>query len=206
MNRHQKSARREGQAARQLKTTESVTIWERLASLFVPKKGRKLRTSLFVVVLFLGLIGYLVKFTIYDAPEVINSPYNKRTTALSEKVLRGSIKSANDKVLAETTVDEDGDEVREYPYEDMFAHVVGYNSHGKAGLESAYNYDLLTSHEQLVDQIREGVSGEKTVGDTIVTTLDTRLQKAAYNALGDHRGGHRAEDRKSACHGVQAGF
>ena len=195
MNRHQKSARRERQAARQLKTTESVTIWERLASLFVPKKGRKLRTnrymfrtSLFVVVLFLGLIGYLVKFTIYDAPEVINSPYNKRTTALSEKVLRGSIKSANDKVLAETTVDEDGDEVREYPYEDMFAHVVGYNSHGKAGLESAYNYDLLTSHEQLVDQIREGVSGEKTVGDTIVTTLDTRLQKAAYNALGDHRG------------------
>lgn len=195
MNRHQKSARRERQAARQLKTTESVTIWERLASLFVPKKGRKLRTnrymfrtSLFVVVLFLGLIGYLVKFTIYDAPEVINSPYNKRTTALSEKVLRGSIKSANDKVLAETTVDEDGDEVREYPYEDMFAHVVGYNSHGKAGLESAYNYDLLTSHEQLVDQIREGVSGEKTVGDTIVTTLDTRLQKAAYNALGDYRG------------------
>lgn len=168
MNRHQKSARRERQAARQLKTTESVTIWERLASLFVPKKGRKLRTnrymfrtSLFVVVLFLGLIGYLVKFTIYDAPEVINSPYNKRTTALSEKVLRGSIKSANDKVLAETTVDEDGDEVREYPYEDMFAHVVGYNSHGKAGLESAYNYDLLTSHEQLVDQIREGVSGRR---------------------------------------------
>ncbi len=195
MSRHQKSARRDRQAARQSNTTESMSIWERLASLFVPKKGRKLRTnrymfrtSLFVVVIFLGLIGYLVKFTIYDAPEVINSPYNKRTTVLSEKVRRGSIKSANDKILAETTVDEDGDETREYPYENMFAHVVGYNSHGKAGLESAYNYDLLTSHEQLVEQIKEGVSGDKTVGDTIVTTLDTRLQKAAYNALGDYQG------------------
>ena len=45
-------------------------------------------TSLFVVVIFLGLIGYLVKFTIYDAPGIINSPYNKRTTSLSEKVRR----------------------------------------------------------------------------------------------------------------------
>ena len=55
-------------------------------------------------------------------------------------------------------------------------------------LESACNYDLLTSHEQIVEQLKDGVSGEKSVGDTIVTTLDTRLQKAAYNALDDYRG------------------
>ena len=54
--------------------------------------------------------------------------------------------SANDKILAETTVDDEGNETREYPYENMFAHVVGYNYHGKEGLEYAYNYDLLTSH------------------------------------------------------------
>lgn len=197
MNKHQKSTQRDRTSGRQSNRvqTESVSIWERLAALFVPKKGRKLRTnrymfhtSLFVVVIFLGLIGYLVKFTIYDAPGIINSPYNKRTTSLSEKVRRGSIMSANDKILAETTVDDEGNETREYPYENMFAHVVGYNSHGKAGLESAYNYDLLTSHEQLVEQLKGGVSGEKSVGDTVVTTLDTRLQKAAYNALGDYRG------------------
>ena len=197
MNKHQKSTQRDRTSGRQSNRvqTESMSIWERLAALFVPKKGRKLRTnrymfhtSLFVVVIFLGLIGYLVKFTIYDAPGIINSPYNKRTTSLSEKVRRGSIMSANDKILAETTVDDEGNETREYPYENMFAHVVGYNSHGKAGLESAYNYDLLTSHEQLVEQLKGGVSGEKSVGDTVVTTLDTRLQKAAYNALGDYRG------------------
>ena len=77
-------------------------------------------TSLFVVVLFLGLIGYIVKFTIWDAPEVINSPYNKRTSALSERIVRGSIKSANDKVLAQSGTDDDGEEYREYPYENMF--------------------------------------------------------------------------------------
>ena len=172
MSRHQKSVRKERSAGRQTNNMqETSTLWTKIASLFLPKNGRKLRTnrymfhtSIFVVVLFLGLVGYLVKFTIYDAPEVINSPYNKRTSALSEKILRGSIRSANDKVLAESTVDEDGDEHREYPYENMFAHVVGYDTHGKAGLESACNYDLLTSHEQIVEQLKDGVSGEKKCG------------------------------------------
>lgn len=197
MSRHQSPdrKRRAADSASGSVSAESRTIWERLASLFVPKKGRKLRTnrymfhtSLFVVAIFLGLVGYIVKFTIVDAPDVINSPYNKRTAALSEKVVRGSIKSANDKVLAESTVDEEGNQHREYPYEDMFAHVVGYTGHGKAGLESACNYELLSSHEQIMDQLKSGVKGERSVGDTIVTTLDTRLQKAAYNALDGYRG------------------
>ena len=166
-----------------------------LLSWFLPKRGKKLRTnryifhtSLLVMLLFLGLIGYIVKFTIYDAPDVITSPYNKRTTALSERILRGSIKSANDKVLAESSENEDGEVTREYPYEEMFAHVVGYATHGKAGLESAFNYELLASHEDLMTQLENGISGKKNTGDTIVTTLDTRLQKAAYYALEDYRG------------------
>lgn len=165
-----------------------------LLSWLVPKRGKKLRTnrymfhtSLLVVLLFLALIGYIVKFTIYDADDIITSPYNKRTTALSERILRGSIKSANDKVLAESS-EEDGEITRDYPYEEMFAHVVGYATHGKAGLESAFNYELLASHEDLVTQLKNGISGKKSTGDTIVTTLDTRLQKAAYNALEGYRG------------------
>ena len=99
MSRHQKSVRKERSAGRQTNNMqETSTLWTKIASLFLPKNGRKLRTnrymfhtSIFVVVLFLGLVGYLVKFTIYDAPEVINSPYNNRTSALSEKILRGRL-------------------------------------------------------------------------------------------------------------------
>lgn len=198
MSRYQKSAakkNREKDPRSEAAQRESASFSERLMSVFVPRRGRKIRTnrymfhtSLFVVVLFLGLIGYIVKFTVLDAPDVINSPYNKRTSALSERIVRGSIKSANDKVLAQSGSDDDGEEYREYPYENMFAHVVGYAGHGKAGLESAYNYDLLTSHEQMIEQLKDGVKGEKSVGDTVVTTLDTRLQKAAYYALEDYRG------------------
>lgn len=168
---------------------------ERMKTLCIPRNGKRLKsnrymfhTSLLVVALFLGLIGYMIKFTVYDAPKVITSPYNKRTAALSEHIRRGSIKSANDKILAETKTDGDGEDLRKYPYENMFAHVVGYATHGKAGLESAYNYALLTSHTQLVEQLKNGVEGEKNTGDSLITTLDTRLQKAAYYALEDYRG------------------
>ena len=48
---------------------------------------------------------------------------------------------------------EAGDEIRHYPYENMFAHIIGYTSYGKAGLESVCNSDLLTSHEKLMKQL-----------------------------------------------------
>ncbi len=168
---------------------------KKLESLFVPDSSRKMRTNrsmfysgLLMIGIFLFLIGYLVKFTIYDASGIITSPYNKRTSNLSEKTVRGSILSANGKILAQTETDDDGTETRSYPYENMCAHVVGYATHGKSGLESAYNYDLLTSHTDILDQFKNGALGEKSIGDSLITTIDTRLQKAAYEALEDHRG------------------
>ncbi|MBR0409954.1 MAG: penicillin-binding protein 2 [Eubacterium sp.] len=168
---------------------------KKLESIFVPRSGRCLRTnrymlytSFMIIALFAGLIVYLVHFTIYDSSAVITSPYNKRTTALAENIKKGSIKSANDKILASTKVNDEGDEYRYYPYENMFAHVVGYNRHGKGGLESSYNYEMLTSHEKLLEQFKKGITGKKNTGDTLYTTLDTRLQKRAYQEMEGRRG------------------
>ncbi|MBQ9157204.1 MAG: penicillin-binding protein 2 [Eubacterium sp.] len=168
---------------------------EKIEGMFVPKSGKRLRTnrymlytSFLILLLFGGLIFYLARFTTYEAEAIITSPYNKRSSSLAQNVRRGSIKSANDKVLAETGIDDDGEEYRYYPYEDIFAHAVGYANHGKAGVESAYNYELMTSHERLIEQFKQGIRGRKNIGDTVVTTLDTRLQKRAYEALGSRRG------------------
>ena len=168
---------------------------KKMESIFIPRSGKRVNTnkymlftSLCIILLFAGMIVYLVRFTIYDAPAVITSPYNKRTTTLAANIRRGTIMSANDEVLARTDTDDEGHEYREYPYENIFAHVVGYVSHGKGGLESALNYELLTSHEKLTDQFKKGITGEKKIGDTIYTTLDTRLQKKAYDALEGREG------------------
>ena len=49
----------------------------------------------------------------------------------SDRVVRGKIISADGQVLAQTNVYEDGTEERTYPYANMFAHVVGYDTNGK---------------------------------------------------------------------------
>ena len=138
--------------------------------------------------LFLVMIGYLVYFNVVRSKEIINSPYNVRLDYMAERVVRGKILDKNGKVLAQTEVAEDGSETRVYPYGSLYAHVVGYDSHGKSGLESKENFNLLTSNAFFVEQILNEFQEKKNIGDNVITTLDTDLQQAAYNALGNYKG------------------
>lgn len=138
--------------------------------------------------LFILLLGYFVYYNIAESPNIINSSYNTRQDLFAKKVIRGQILSSDGKILAQTNVDEDGTETREYPYDNMYAHVVGYATKGKAGLESLVNFNLLRSNAPLLERIIKEFKGIKNTGDNVVTTLDSTLQETAYNALGDHDG------------------
>ncbi|MDD3217915.1 MAG: penicillin-binding transpeptidase domain-containing protein [Lachnospiraceae bacterium] len=140
------------------------------------------------VAIFISLIGWMVYFNVYRSAEFINSPYNKRQNTFADRVVRGDLLSSDGEVLATTQVDEEGNETRVYPYENMFAHVIGYASNGKSGLESEANFQLLTSHDFILTRITNEIREEKNLGDNVVTTLDSRLQSAAYSALGDYNG------------------
>ena len=133
-------------------------------------------------------MGYIVYFNIVKSKEIINSPYNVRLDSMSDRVVRGKILDSKGEVLAETRVAEDGTESRYYPYGDLYAHVVGYDTLGKSGLESTENFTLLTSHSFFLEKLAKTVKEEKNIGDNVITTLDTELQKAAYNALGSYKG------------------
>ena len=144
--------------------------------------------SLFFVLIFVSLIGYVIYFDYAKSEDFINSPYNTRQDTFSDRVVRGKIVSADGQVLAQTKVYEDGSEERTYPYANIFSHAVGYDSHGKSGLESEANFQLLTSHEFFLDQMKNEFRERKNQGDTVYTTLNAALQVTAYNALGDRRG------------------
>lgn len=144
--------------------------------------------SYFFVLIFISLIGYVIYFNAVKSEDFINSPYNTRQDTFSDRVVRGNIVSSDGEVLATTVVSEDGTEQRSYPYNNIFAHVVGYDSNGKSGLESEANFSLLSSHEFFLDQMKNEFRGEKNSGDTVVSTLNANLQVTAYNALGDRRG------------------
>lgn len=107
---------------------------------------------------------------------------------MADRVVRGKILDNSGNILAETKVSEDGTETRLYPYDELYAHVVGFDSHGKSGLESTENFNLLTSNAFFVEQIIKEFQEEKNIGDNVITTLDTNLQKAAHAALGSYKG------------------
>ena len=139
--------------------------------------------------LFLIMIGYLGYFTYKESDTYRNNPYNsKRQQLFSDRYIRGSIVSSDGKTLAETKVDEDGKETRNYPYGSVFAHVVGYSTKGNTGIESIASSYLLNTHINPALQILYELKEQKTMGDTVKTTLNVKIQKAAYEALGDKKG------------------
>lgn len=145
-----------------------------------------------IIYIFLGLFalmtGYFIYFISFQSNDIINSAYNKRQEVLAERIVRGEILSAEGEVLARTVTDEEGNEIREYPYGDVYAHVVGRFSKGKTGIEEAENIRMLTSNVNSFEIAYDDLSGKKSPGDNVVTTLNAELQKVAYDALGDYRG------------------
>lgn len=156
------------------------------------KKSIEVKNIINVTYVFLGvfmcLIGYIVYFMIFKSEDTINNSYNKRLDSFADYVVRGQIKSSDGKVLAYTEVDSEGNEQRVYPYNNMFAHVVGYTSQGKTGLELQANFYLLSSNDNIFVQTYNDIVGNKNVGDNVITTLDYELQNVAYNALGNNNG------------------
>lgn len=153
------------------------------------KKNRSIfNISIFFVVMFLAMISYLIYFNVKEAKYIINNPYNKRQEVLAGRVIRGQILSSDGEVLAETYTDDEGAEKRYYPYGPVFSHVVGYKDMGGMGVEKLNSIYMLTSTDNFFDMIVNDITGTKNQGDNIVTTLNSKLQKAAYDALGDNRG------------------
>lgn len=137
--------------------------------------------------LFVLVIGYFTYSMVTKSEDIVNNDYNQRQDLLAEQIVRGNIISADGKTLAHT-MDQDGVEQRVYPYGDMFAHVVGRFSKGRTGIELSENFRLLTSNTNGLKQIYMDLTGQKNLGDNIITTLDYDLQKVAYDGLGNNKG------------------
>lgn len=153
-------------------------------------KGREMVLVTYAfLILFLVMIGYLVWYVAARSDRFINNPYNsKRIDAFAGTTVRGDITDRNGVVLAETKTNADGTETRVYPKANRYAHVVGYTSNGKMGVEQLANYYLLRSHANPILRLKNSFSEEKDPGDTCVTTLSDEVQAAAYEALGSYRG------------------
>ena len=145
-------------------------------------------TGALVCSLFAAMTVYFLVYSNRNSKKLFENDYNKREEALLEKNVRGKIYAASGEVLAETIQDQDGNDVRSYPYKNLFSHIVGYTYKGGSGVEQLQNYNLMHSDISLSDKASYDAAGERYPADDVYTTLDLALQQAASDALGDNRG------------------
>ncbi len=157
-----------------------------------PKTASTGKSYVFVsylfVILFAGMIVYMVYFQLVKSEELQASPYNRHQELYSRDVVRGSILALSGDPVAYTETNEEGNEYRVYPYGRLFAHTVGYSDYGAAGLEATQNSVLLQSHEGLLEQVENDLNDQKNYADNLVSTLYPGISTAAYEALGDRKG------------------
>lgn len=144
--------------------------------------------SYFFVFLFLGMMVYISIYVYQNQEPMLNNSYNAGQQMLVAQNRRGSILSRDGDVLAFTETLQDGSEVRRYPYDSLFCHVVGYSTRGKTGIEEKMNYYLIQSNAPLSEKMNNNLEEKKNPGDNVCTTLDLRMQEAANKALGVYEG------------------
>ncbi len=144
--------------------------------------GNISRIYLLLLLLFLLTAGYLGKFIFIDSKTITNSTYNPRISVNDIAITRGKILDSNDVVLAYS------EEKRIYPYGRIFSHVIGFNTNGKSGVESAYNFTLQKPNNEIFQRIRQLLFDDKILGNNLKLTIDKDLQEYVYNQLGNQKG------------------
>lgn len=158
-------------------------------------KQNMLRAMGLLLVLCAVLVLHIVYISVFQADELAGNPLNQRTAAVQREVLRGRILTSDGKVLAEN-LPEGG---RSYPWGEAAAAITGYNGEniGGAGLEAHRNMELMGRSRDFsrLGPVAQLLQADK--GNDLETTIDSRAQDAAYEALSGSRGAAVVLDAKT---------
>lgn len=146
------------------------------------------RVSIAVMVLVLALVANLNWVQMFNAGKFRDSGYNPRNQIEQYEIQRGSI-MAGRQVLAYSK-DTGGGRYRYqriYPKGDEYATVTGYSSlTANTGLEKYENSMLSGKDDALfANQVSDSITGKKSPGANVLTTIDPKAQDTAWNALND---------------------
>lgn len=143
-----------------------------------------------VVVLFALLIVWTTRWTVIDASKLNSNALNRLTVVDELRIKRGRILADDGKTVLARSVPAGGHTWRRtYPTAQLFAQAVGYSNaaEGQAGgLEQSDGSDLRGLQTGL-DSIFGQLTPTRT-GDDVYTTLDSKGQRAAAQALGSQEG------------------
>lgn len=137
---------------------------------------------------FFLLLGYLGKLVLVDRQGISTNAYNSRLRYVDDSIRRGDIIDLDGEVLATSVLKDDGTYVRKYPRSRMAAHITGYSSVGKTGVEAAENFEMMSLHNEFLQRIRKVATGKELMGNSVVVTVDMDIQSTAGDLLGNAKG------------------
>ena len=143
-----------------------------------------------LIVLLFGVLVFATSWwSVFTAKGLRDNAANRRPLLAEERIKRGTIRSADGKVLARSVKIDKERYARRYPTRDLFAHAIGYSftSIGRSGLEQFRNDPLTGRRTELIGAI-DSLLNKRNVGDSIRTTLNAKAQQAAIDALKGRKG------------------
>jgi peptidoglycan glycosyltransferase len=150
------------------------------------------RVGTVILLMFVALLCSTTIIQVVDVDQLNADPRNVRTLDDSYSAERGAILASDGSVIAESVPSND-----EYKYQrvykngKLYADVSGYFTFNQEnpGIEGALNdYLSGTANGQFLDNLTRIFTGQADKGASVELTIDPKIQKAAYDALGNNRG------------------
>ncbi|WP_405797807.1 peptidoglycan D,D-transpeptidase FtsI family protein [Streptomyces longwoodensis] len=157
------------------------------------------RASVFALLLVLALLARATWVQFYEGRALADDQHNRRNAIQTYAEPLGNIVVAGRAVTGSAvTEDSDLEYRRTYTNGPLYAAVTGYASQAYAPtqLEGIYA-DLLNGTDTRLKTVLDTLTNKRADPGTVVTTIDPDVQKAAYDALGDTKGGAVAIDPRT---------
>ncbi|MGW5771967.1 peptidoglycan D,D-transpeptidase FtsI family protein [Streptomyces longwoodensis] len=154
------------------------------------------RASLFTLLLVFALLARATWVQFYEGRALADDQHNRRNAIQTYAEPLGNIVVAGRAVTGSAVTE--GSDLRyrrTYTNGPLYAAVTGYASQAYAPtqLEGIYA-DLLNGTDTRLKTVLDTLTNKRADPGTVVTTIDPDVQKAAYEALGDTKGGAVAID------------
>ena len=149
------------------------------------------RLSVLALVLFLSLMAAASYIQVIEADTLNADARNVRTLYREYGNFRGPLVIDGEAVVSSTPVDSPFNYLRTYEDGPLYAPVTGFYSvvYGRSGIEQTENAVLSGQADALFwSRLGDLFAGEEQAGATVELTIQSALQEAAAEALGDQRG------------------
>lgn len=149
------------------------------------------RVSIVVLAMFVALFISASLIQVIQVDSLASDGRNTRTIYDGYGVKRGSILVDGVAVAESVPTNDQFKFQRVYPKPEVFSNVTGYYTlnQGLAGIESAMNAQLTgTDNSQFLSKLNAILTGQPVQGANVELTINSRMQQAAWEALGNYQG------------------